>query len=59
MSGAVISEVKLYISGQVADNEDASLEEQARQVLGKIDGYLKEAGASRSNLVMVTIYLPN
>lgn len=59
MSGAVISNGNIYISGQVADDASATLEDQTRQVLAKIDGYLSEAGSSRARLVMVNIYLPN
>jgi enamine deaminase RidA (YjgF/YER057c/UK114 family) len=59
MSGAVVANKSLYISGQVADDASASLEEQTRQVLAKIDGYLTQAGATRAQLAMVNIYLPN
>lgn len=59
MSGAVIANGTLYISGQVADDVDASLEVQTKQVLAKIDQYLEEAGSCRSNLAMVNIFLPN
>lgn len=59
LSGAVVSNGNVYISGQVADDPNASLEEQARQVLAKIDGYLQQAGSSRSKLAMVNIFLPN
>ena len=41
LSGAVVSNGNVYISGQVADDSNASLEEQTRQVLAKIDGYLQ------------------
>jgi len=59
MSGAVISNGMLYLSGQVADDATATIEEQTRQVLAKIDDYLKQANATRGQLVMVNIYLPN
>jgi enamine deaminase RidA (YjgF/YER057c/UK114 family) len=59
LSGAVISNGNVYISGQVADDTTASLEEQTRQVLAKIDDYLRQAGTSRSKLVMVNIFLPS
>ncbi|UYQ70907.1 RidA family protein [Pelagibacterium flavum] len=59
MSGAVIANGTLYISGQVADDVNASLEEQTRQVLAKIDHYLEGGGTSRSKLAMVNIFLPN
>lgn len=59
MSAAVITIGSLYISGQVADDASASLEEQTRQVLAKIDDYLTQAGITRAQLAMVNIYLPN
>ena len=59
MSGAVVSGGHVYISGQVADDRSVSVEEQAEQVLVKIDALLRRAGASRSNLVIVNVYLAN
>lgn len=59
LSGAVLAGGTLYISGQVADDASAPLDVQARQVLGKIDHFLAEAGLDHSNLAMVNIYLPN
>ena len=49
----------LYLSGQVATNATASVEDQTRDILGQIDGLLKDAGADKSKLLMVNIYLPN
>lgn len=59
LSGAVVSGGHVYISGQVADERSASVEEQTRQVLAKIDALLDRAGTSRSKLVAVNVYLPN
>ncbi|WP_420408438.1 RidA family protein [Hoeflea sp.] len=49
----------LYISGQVADTRDGSLEVQTREVLAKIDDLLEKGGSSRSKLMMVTVLLPH
>lgn len=53
-SGATV-----YVAGQVADNSKGSIEEQTRQVLAKIDTLLKEAGATKSDLLAVNVFLPN
>jgi enamine deaminase RidA (YjgF/YER057c/UK114 family) len=58
MSQAVSYGGLVYIAGQVADDRDAGVEEQTRQVLDKIDALLKEAGTDRSKLLAVNIFLP-
>lgn len=57
MSQAVMHGGQIHIAGQVADDRKASLEEQTRQVLGKIDALLKEAGGSKSRLLSVNVFL--
>ncbi len=59
MSQAVIHGDTVYLAGQVADDFDAGLEQQTREVLAKIDGLLKEAGSSRDKLLACTVYLSN
>ncbi|ODT13294.1 MAG: hypothetical protein ABS57_19110 [Mesorhizobium sp. SCN 65-12] len=59
MSQAVMHGGQIHIAGQVADDRKASLEEQTRQVLGKIDALLKEAGGSKSRLLSVNVFLPH
>ena len=59
LAAAVKHNNTLYLSGQVANNATASVEEQTKDILGQIDGLLKEAGADKSKLLMVNIYLPN
>ena len=49
----------LYIAGQVADAFTASVEEQTREVLGKIDALLAGAGADKSKLLSMNVYLSN
>ena len=53
-SGATV-----YVSGQVADDGKVSIQEQTRQVLAKIEALLSEAGATKSHLLAVNVYLPN
>ena len=57
MSQAVIHSGTAYFAGQVADDFNADLQTQTRQVLAKIDGLLAEAGSSRDNMLSATIYL--
>jgi len=59
LAGAVKHNNTLYLSGQVANNATASVEEQTKDILGQIDGLLAEAGTDKSKLLMVNIYLPN
>jgi enamine deaminase RidA (YjgF/YER057c/UK114 family) len=59
LAAAVKHNNTLYLSGQVANNATAGVEEQTREILGIIDGLLKEAGTDKSKLLMVNVYLPN
>jgi len=59
MSQAVVHGGLIHVAGQVADNRKTSLEDQTRQVLGKIDALLKEAGSSKSKLLSVNVFLPH
>lgn len=58
MSQAVIHGDTIYTAGQVAlEAPDASLAEQTRIVLGKIDAVLQKAGSSKSSLISASIWL--
>lgn len=59
MSQAVAAGGMLYVAGQVADGRKASIEDQTRDVLGKIDSLLAQAGTDRSKLLAVNVFLPN
>ena len=59
MSQAVRHGGLVYVAGQVADDRKAGIEEQTRQVLGKIEALLAEAGTSKSKLVAVNVFLPS
>lgn len=46
-----------YLSGQVAEDPDADIEEQTRSTLARVDALLDEAGSDREHLLSATIYL--
>lgn len=46
-----------YLAGLTADNRSASMKVQTEAILAKIDGLLKLAGTSKSNLLSATIYV--
>ena len=47
----------VYLSGQVAEDPDADIQEQTRSTLGRINTLLAEAGTDNSHLLTATIYL--
>lgn len=47
----------VFVSGQVPDTLDASIEQQTGEVLRKLDMMLARAGTDKSRLLMTTIYL--
>jgi enamine deaminase RidA (YjgF/YER057c/UK114 family) len=49
----------VYVAGQVADDRDADMATQTRQVLASIDRILAEVGSDKSRLLSATIYLPD
>lgn len=57
MSGIVIANRTVYLSGQVPSDLDADIQAQTQSVLEKIHVLLAEAGSSRSLLLTATIYL--
>ena len=58
MSQAVVHGNTVHLAGQVAANpEGASVGAQTRDILGRIDALLAEAGSDRSKLLSATIYL--
>jgi enamine deaminase RidA (YjgF/YER057c/UK114 family) len=56
-SKIVIHNGIVYVSGQVAEDPQASIEEQTRSTLGRVDAALAEAGTDNSHLLSATIYL--
>lgn len=59
MSQAVTHNGIAYLAGQVADTPSASLQDQTREVLKKIDGLLAAAGTSKSKLLTIQVLLSN
>ncbi|WOI57483.1 RidA family protein [Palleronia sp. LCG004] len=59
MSQAVISGGQVHVAGQIAEDTTASITEQTRQVLGKIERLIAAAGAKKSDLIAVNVFLPN
>jgi enamine deaminase RidA (YjgF/YER057c/UK114 family) len=57
MSQAVVYAGTAWLSGQVADDRNADVEGQTREVLAKIDALLAEVGSSRSRLISAQIWL--
>jgi enamine deaminase RidA (YjgF/YER057c/UK114 family) len=59
LSGAVVHNGLIYISGQVPDDGNADISVQTQQVLAKIDKLLREAGSEKSKLLWAQIFLPD
>jgi enamine deaminase RidA (YjgF/YER057c/UK114 family) len=57
MSQATIHGDTVYLAGQVADDTDADVAGQTRQILAKIDALLAEAGSSKDRLLQATVWL--
>ncbi len=57
MSKYVIYNNCIHLSGQVAADRTAAIDEQTRSVLARIDGLLAEAGSDKSRIISATIYL--
>ena len=56
MSQAVVHGDTIYLAGQVG-TPGASVTEQTRELLGKIDGLLAGAGSSKSKILQATVWL--
>jgi len=47
----------VFVGGTIADDTSVSMGEQTRNILGKIAGYLKEAGADKTRIVSTSIFV--
>ena len=56
-SKIVIHNGVVYLSGQVAEDPEADIEEQTRSTLARVDAALAEAGTDREHLLSATIFL--
>jgi len=59
MSQAVVHGETVYLAGQVADDASADIRGQTRQILGKIDALLHDAGSEKARLLSAHIWLAN
>jgi len=57
LSRMVIHAPIVYLAGLTADDTKADVTGQTRQILAKIDGYLKQAGSDKSKLLTAQIWL--
>lgn len=58
LSAATVHGGLVYVSGQVPDDLTTGVEDQARQVLAKIDAILAEAGTDKARILTATVWLP-
>src|SRR3954470_17364257 len=57
MHRAVEANGFVFVGGTIADDTTISMGEQTRNILGKIAGYLKEAGTDSSRVVSASIFV--
>lgn len=56
-SDAVICNGMVFVSGIVPDSDTTDVQQQAREVLAKINTLLEEAGSNRSKILSASIWL--
>ena len=57
MSQAVEHNGTVYLAGQVANDQNADIGEQTRQVLSKIDALLGKCGSDKSKLLWAQLWV--
>ena len=57
MSSAVVHGNTVYLAGLTADDAKADVKGQTKQILDKIDKFLKEAGTDKSKILSANIWL--
>jgi enamine deaminase RidA (YjgF/YER057c/UK114 family) len=57
MHRAVEANGFVYVGGTIADDTSVSMGEQTRNILGKVAGYLKEAGTDMTKVVSASIFV--
>lgn len=57
MHRAVEANGFIFVGGTIADDTSVSMGEQTRNILGKIAGYLREAGSDASKVVSASIFV--
>ena len=57
MSRCVIHDDRVFLAGLTAADSSQDVQGQTRQILERIDHYLREAGTSKSNLLTANLWL--
>ena len=57
MSSAVVHGDTVYLAGLTADDTKADVKGQTKQILDKIDKFLKDAGTDKSKILSANIWL--
>ena len=57
MSRAVIHDNRVFLAGLTASDTSQGIQSQTKQILDKIDDYLKQAGTSKSNLLTANLWI--
>ena len=57
MSRAVIHDNRVFLAGLTAADTSQDIQGQTRQILDKIDDYLKQAGTSKSSLLTANLWI--
>lgn len=59
LSGCVVHNGLVYVSGQVPTTLDADVKQQTLEVLAKIDTLLEQAGSDKSRILTAQIWIKN
>jgi enamine deaminase RidA (YjgF/YER057c/UK114 family) len=57
LSEVAIHNGTVYLAGQIAEDTDADIEGQTREVLGHVDRLLNEAGSDKTCILTCQIYI--
>jgi enamine deaminase RidA (YjgF/YER057c/UK114 family) len=57
MSRCVVRDNTVYLAGLTAGDTTQDIKGQTKQILDKIDGYLAQAGTSKSNLLSANLWI--
>jgi enamine deaminase RidA (YjgF/YER057c/UK114 family) len=57
MSRCVVRGDTVYLAGLTASDPSQDIKGQTKQILDKIDGYLAQAGTSKSNLLSANLWI--
>jgi enamine deaminase RidA (YjgF/YER057c/UK114 family) len=57
MSRVAIHDNRVFLAGLTASDPSQDVQGQTRQILAKIDDYLKQAGTSKSNLLTANLWI--